>query len=87
MNVFVSASKRRSHFNSGVPAWWYQLCSASMSVVSLASRIAAKKSSHVTASPSWRRKYRSIPRRNPASPSTVRYTRITSAPFSYTVNV
>ena len=85
--VFAAASNRRSHRTKGVPAWWYQLCNASMSTSSLASRIAAKKSSHVTAHPSWRSKYRSIPFRNPVSPSRVWYTRITSAPFSYTVRV
>mmetsp|Transcript_6847 Transcript_6847/g.27999 ORF Transcript_6847/g.27999 Transcript_6847/m.27999 type:complete len:257 (-) Transcript_6847:214-984(-) len=85
--VFAAASNRRSHRTEGVPAWWYQLCNASMSTSWLASRIDAKKSSHVTAQPSCLSKYRSIPFRNPVSPSKVWYTRITSAPFSYTVRV
>ncbi|CFN75282.1 Uncharacterised protein [Bordetella pertussis] len=49
--------------------------------------MAATKSSQVTACPSWRRKYSSMPARNPGSPSRVCCMRITSAPFSYTVAV
>ena len=49
--------------------------------------MALTKSSQVTAWPSWRSKYRSMPRRNPASPSRVWSMRITSAPLLYTVRV
>ena len=42
-----------------------------------ASAIARRKSSQVTACPSWRLKYRSIPLRNVGQPSNVRYIRIT----------
>ena len=70
----------------GVPAWLYQRPKSDRSTP-LASAMAARKSSHVTAQPSWRLKYKSIPARKPSRPNSVSYMRTTSAPFSYTVVV
>mmetsp|Transcript_37517 Transcript_37517/g.93254 ORF Transcript_37517/g.93254 Transcript_37517/m.93254 type:complete len:250 (+) Transcript_37517:1131-1880(+) len=70
-NVCAAASYMRVHFTVGVPACEYQSLRRDMSFPPLASVMAAKKSSVVTAWPSWRSKYKSIPFRNPALPSRV----------------
>ena len=49
--------------------------------------MACTNSSQVTAWPSCRRKYRSMPRRKASLPISVWIMRTTSAPFSYTVAV
>mmetsp|Transcript_7579 Transcript_7579/g.28459 ORF Transcript_7579/g.28459 Transcript_7579/m.28459 type:complete len:201 (-) Transcript_7579:280-882(-) len=54
--VSVSSSNSLTHVTTGVPAWWYQFAIPVMSVPGFASRIAAKKSSQVTACPSCRAK-------------------------------
>ena len=82
----VSASKRPAAFRRGVPACAYQRLKASSRVASalsgLASAMACAKSSQVTAWPSWRAKYRSMPRRKPLRPTSVAIMRTTSAPLS-----
>ncbi len=55
-----------------MPAWLYHTAKLDKSFP-LASLIAARKSSHVTAWPSWRWKYRSIPFLKPALPRTASY--------------
>ena len=57
----------RVTLSDGVPAWRYQPSKALRST-SFASASAATKSSQVTAAPSCRSKYKSIPRRNPSRP-------------------
>ena len=66
---------------TGVPAWAYQRRNWSKSMP-LASSIAATKSSVVTAWPSWRSKYRSVPLRKPSRPTRRAAMPTTSAPFS-----
>ena len=85
-NVRASASYAVVAVTSGVPACEYHGLNWERSAW-LASAMAFKKSSHVTAWPSWRSKYRSIPSRKPRFPRSVSYMRTTSAPFSYTVTV
>mmetsp|Transcript_58256 Transcript_58256/g.137109 ORF Transcript_58256/g.137109 Transcript_58256/m.137109 type:complete len:218 (-) Transcript_58256:1219-1872(-) len=70
LRVFEPASYSFFTFNLGVPAWVYQRSNWSR-LTPLASDMAARKSSHVTADPSCRSKYRSIPFRNPCSPRSV----------------
>lgn len=65
----------------GVPAWAYQRRNWPRSVPE-ASSMAATKSSQVTAAPSWRAKYRSMPLRKASAPIRVWIMRMTSAPFS-----
>ena len=86
VNVRADASYAVSTLRWGVPACSYQRANLDRSMA-LASAMAARKSSHVTAAPSWRAKYRSMPLRKPALPSRRSYMRTTSAPFSYTVSV
>mmetsp|Transcript_4804 Transcript_4804/g.17165 ORF Transcript_4804/g.17165 Transcript_4804/m.17165 type:complete len:250 (-) Transcript_4804:1212-1961(-) len=85
-NVFFVASYLVFTSSAGVPAWVYHGRNASR-LTSLASAIAARKSSVVTAWPSCLLKYRSMPFLNPSFPRRVSYMRTTSAPFSYTVTV
>ena len=86
VNVFAASSYDVVAVTSGVPACEYQGLNWERSA-SLASAMAFRKSSHVTAWPSWRSKYRSMPFRKPDFPRSVSYMRTTSAPFSYTVTV
>ena len=65
----------------GVPACVYHRSNCVRSLP-FASAIAIRKSSHVTAWPSCRLKYKSMPLRKPALESNVSYMRITSQPFS-----
>lgn len=86
VKVRASSSQAVSIVREGVPACSYQAAKDARSAP-LASAMAARKSSHVTAAPSWRAKYRSMPFRKPSTPRRVSYRRTTSAPFSYTVTV
>mmetsp|Transcript_11426 Transcript_11426/g.39727 ORF Transcript_11426/g.39727 Transcript_11426/m.39727 type:complete len:232 (+) Transcript_11426:516-1211(+) len=88
VSVYVpaAASHAPEADTAGVPLCEYHSSNCDRSSP-LLSAIAALKSSHVTACPSCRSKYRSIPFRKPSLPSSVWYMRTTSAPFSYTVTV